>query len=237
MRTLTRALGTALVLGAGGWLLGRRRSGGLSGLLPSGVTRREPEDHMTAPAVGVHYDIADDTPRRELGVPLAPPPVDTPGPSVTSPRQPWSETEREEWAEERKPDYEVMDSVDARVHRAQDPMEEFIAEEESAAAAEASAIGGFAPRSARSPEMDPVYEAGGGDQDGFEQAEYDLRENASHGDGHGNPLRDMPSPELESDRASGQYGEGDEEYSSEVLRDPQEGPDDPGAGPGLPEMR
>jgi hypothetical protein len=116
-------------------------------------------------------------------------------------------------------------------------MEELVAEEESAAAAEAGAIGGFAPHSADDPALDPVYEAGGGDQDGFEQAEYDLIENASHGDGRGNPLRDMPRPEAESDRSSGQYGEGDEEYSSEVLRDPGEGPDDPGAGPGLPEMR
>jgi hypothetical protein len=223
MRTLTRALGTALVLGAGGWLATRRR--------------RAAREHLPAPATGVHYDIADDTPRRVLGTPLATPPVDMPGPSVTAPRMPWSETEREEWADGRRPDPEVLDSVDTRVHRTQDPMEEIIAEEESAAAAEAAAIGGFAPRSADDPALDPVYEAGGGEQEGFEQAEHDLIDNASHGDGRGNPLRDMPSPELESDRASGQYGEGDEEYSSEVLRDPGEGPDDPGAGPGLPEMR
>jgi hypothetical protein len=233
------------------WVLGSRRAGardwlppvlaGATELASAALTDREPEDRkvegIARPAVGVHYPIADDAPRGELGVPLAPPPLETPGPSVTPPRMPWSETERREWADDRRPDYEVMDSQDPRVHARPDPLEEMIAEEESAAAAEARAIGGFVPHDAVDPAMDPVYQAGEGDQDGWEQAERELRENASHGDGDGNPLRDMYSPEAETDRSSGVYGDADEEYSSEVLRDPGEGPDDPGAGPGLPQDR
>ncbi len=64
-----------------------------------------------------------------------------------------------------------------------------IAREESAAAAEAARIGGPAPVDAEDPAMEPVYEAGGGEQDGWEAAEKDLVENASHGDEVGNPIR------------------------------------------------
>ena len=70
-------------------------------------------------------------------------------------------------------------------------------------------IGGPAPHSAADPALDPVYEAGGGEQDGWEQAERDLIENASHGDGHGNPLRDALEPEDESDLSGAEYGEAD----------------------------
>ena len=38
--------------------------------------------------------------------------------------------------------------------------------------------------------MEPVEEAGGGVAEGFEQAEEELIENASHGDGAGNPEAD-----------------------------------------------
>jgi hypothetical protein len=231
------------------WLLGSRRAGVRDWLPPllvgateigsAALTERGPADRdrriegIARPPVGVHNPVAADLPRGELGVPLAPPPMETPGPSVTPPRVPWSETEREEWADDRRPDFEVMESQDVRVRDNPDPLEEMIAEEESAAAAEARAIGGFVPRDAVDPAMDPLYQAGEGDQDGWEQAERELRENASHGDGDGNPLRDMYSPEAESDRSSALYGEADDEHSSEVLSDPEEGPDDPGAGPGL----
>ena len=59
------------------------------------------------------------------------------------------------------------------------------------------------------PALEAVYEAGGGEQDGWEQAERDLVENASHGGGHGNPLRDALAPEAESDRSDAEYGEAD----------------------------
>jgi hypothetical protein len=109
-----------------------------------------------------------------------------------------------------------------------------IAEEEAAAAAEARAIGGRAgDEDDWSPEMRPVYEAGGGDAEGFEIAEQDLIDNAQHSDGRGDPLSDAFTPEVESDRDGASYGEADEIESTEVVRDPDEGPDDPGAGPKL----
>jgi len=148
-----------------------------------------------------------------------PPPVETPGPSVSPPAYPRSDTERAEWADARVPD--------AASTRARDPDEQLIAEQESAAMAEAREIGGRAPHSSNDPALDPVYEAGGGEQDGWEQAERDLIENATHGDGGGNPIRDAFTPEEEADRSTAVYGEADRTPSTEVRHDPGEGPDDP----------
>jgi hypothetical protein len=148
-----------------------------------------------------------------------PPPAETPGPSVSPPPSPQSETERREWADARKPDAEATGATD--------PIEQLIAEEESAAAAEAARIGGVAPHDADDPALDPVYQAGGGEQDGWEAAERDLIDNATHADGHGNPLRDALTPEAESDRSTAVYAESDRTTSTEVRHDPGEGPDDP----------
>jgi hypothetical protein len=79
-------------------------------------------------------------------------------------------------------------------------------------------------------EMRPVYEAGGGEAEGFEQAEDELIENASHGEG--NPALDEFPGEAESDLSGAEYGEPDEVDSTEVTQDPED-PDDPGAGPGI----
>ena len=57
--------------------------------------------------------------------------------------------------------------------------------------------------------MRPVYEAGGGEQDGFELAERDLVRNASHDDGTAFPERDGFTPERESDRSPAEYAESD----------------------------
>jgi len=93
---------------------------------------------------------------------------------------------------------------------------DFATREEHAAAAEAAAIGGRGPdvggadTGERADEaMRPVYEAGGGEQDGFELAERDLVRNASHDDGTGFPERDGFTPERESDRSPAEYGESD----------------------------
>ncbi len=95
-----------------------------------------------------------------------------------------------------------------------------IAEEEAAAAAAAGAIGGRAgDEDDYEPEMRAVYEAGGGEQDGFEIAEADLIENASHGDGRGDPLSDAFTPEVESDLSGAEYGEADREKVTEVVED------------------
>jgi hypothetical protein len=89
---------------------------------------------------------------------------------------------------------------------------------EREAAAEAGAIGG--PPAAEGlagtgEEVDealrPVYEAGGGEAEGFELAELDLERNASHDDGTGFPERDAFTPETESDLSPAEYAESDEE--------------------------
>jgi hypothetical protein len=114
------------------------------------------------------------------------------------------------------------------------PDDDLVAEEEAAAARAAGGIGGTAgDEDEFAPEMRAVYEGGGGDAEGFELAEADLIDNAQHGDGHGDPLRDAFRPEAESDRSGAVYGEPDEEKVDEVVRDPEAGPDDPGEGPGM----
>ncbi|HEV2061698.1 MAG TPA: hypothetical protein VGR12_02505 [Solirubrobacteraceae bacterium] len=123
-------------------------------------------------------------------------------------------------------------------HRQDD--DETVREEEAAAAAAAGRIGGTAgDEEDFDPAMRPVYEAGGGVAEGFEQAEADLVDNAQHGDGRGDPLTDAFRPEVESDRSGAAYGEGDEEKVTEVVRDPDDprGGDDPGAGPKLTSER
>ena len=118
---------------------------------------------------------------------------------------------------------------DARMetHDRDDPLVE---DEEAAAAEEAAAIGGEPGIDETDPALRPVYEAGGGDAEGFEQAEADLIENASHGDGAGNPERDaIDNEHVEVTRANVEYGEPDEIDPTERTSDPDE-PDDPGRG-------
>lgn len=158
------------------------------------------------------------------GPPLAPAPIETPGPSVTPPATPESDVERAERADAARPDPES---------EAPPTSDALVAQEEAAAAAEAAAIGGRVPHDSDDPAMDPVYQAGGGEQDGWEEAEAELIENATHGDGRGNPERDAFTPELEADRSTALYAETDRIPSTEVVEDPSAGPDDPGEGPGL----
>ena len=124
-------------------------------------------------------------------------------------------------------------------HRPDDDSD-IVREEEAAAAEAAGRIGGTAgDENDFDPAMRPVYEAGGGVAEGFEQAEADLVENAQHGDGRGDPLSDAFSPEAESDLGGASYGEPDEEKVTEVVRDPDDprGDDDPGAGPKITSER
>jgi hypothetical protein len=72
------------------------------------------------------------------------------------------------------------------------------------------------------PAMAPVYEAGGGESEGFEMAEDQLVEHASHGDDHGTTKivndaaelgdegESVPDPDL--------YGEADSEHEDDLGR-------------------
>jgi hypothetical protein len=155
-------------------------------------------------------------------VPVAPPPLETPGPSVTPPELPESDVERTERVDAGLPAMGELETGD-----------DLVAQQESAAAAEAAAIGGVGGSETGDPAMDPVYQAGGGEQEGWEAAEGDLIENATHGEGHGDPARDAITPEVEADRSTAVYGETDRLPSTEVVQDPSTGGEDPGEGPGL----
>jgi hypothetical protein len=90
-----------------------------------------------------------------------------------------------------------------------EPERDSIADEEAkAAAAEAAEIGGPAPDDpVEDPAQRPLVEGGEGEAEGFELAEEQLIDIASHGDQHRFPDRDAPAAE----EASGtEYGEPDQ---------------------------
>lgn len=90
-----------------------------------------------------------------------------------------------------------------------------VSEEELAAAAEAARIGGPRPDydiddDHKDESWRPLEEAGQGEAEGFELAEHDLIEEASHGEEARSPELDAFAPEAESDEATAVYGEPDE---------------------------
>jgi len=172
-----------------------------------------------APAGGGGEGAATPMPVTPLATTLRPAPLETPGPSVTAPAQPESETERAERIDAGLAGAGTFQTGDT-----------LVAQQEAAAAAEAAAIGGTVPADVEDPAMDPVYQAGGGEGEGWEAAEADLIENATHDDGHAEPQRDAIAPENESDRATAVYGEADHSRSSELADDegvPREEPPSP----------
>jgi hypothetical protein len=113
--------------------------------------------------------------------------------------------------------------------------EDFISDEEREAAAEAGAIGGPRPDYRVDDDNNdeahrPLEEAGEGESEGFELAEHDLIEEASHGEEGRYPGEDAFEDEQDPGAV---YGEPDEVDPTEVTRDPREDEDDPGAGPGV----
>lgn len=209
--------------GAGSWL--PHTLLGVSELAVAALTERAPADRVSAaPAEGARFAPASGAGAAATApaTPIAPAPIETPGPSVTPPAQPESDIERTERIDAALPDPGVPHTGD-----------ELVAREEAAAAAEAAAIGGRVPSETGDPAMDPVYEAGGGEQEGWEAAEADLIENATHGEGGGDPSRDALAGEVEADRSTAVYGEADRLSSTEVVDDPGTGGEDPGEGPGL----
>jgi hypothetical protein len=93
--------------------------------------------------------------------------------------------------------------------------EPLVEEEAEAAAAEAARIGGDVPPDSDDPATQPLVEAGQGEAEGFELAEKDLEETASHGGAHGFPDEDIPAPE---ERENVERGEADQEI-------PDDGPE------------
>lgn len=91
-------------------------------------------------------------------------------------------------------------------------------QQEDAAAAEAAAIGGRPPSGADESRR-PVEEAGGGEGEGFEQAEELLIEHSSHGDQHAARQAIEDAPTTSEDPRVAEPGEADHEYSSERLDD------------------
>ncbi len=92
--------------------------------------------------------------------------------------------------------------------------ERYLRHEEEEAAAEAGAIGGERPEyeGGEGNEADrAVDEGGGGVAEGFEEAEADLIEAASHGEQRHNPAEDAFTPEVASDESTAEYGEADQE--------------------------
>lgn len=147
-------------------------------------------------------------------------PPDAPGPSVRGPVA----------ADEQEP---VAIDPEILAETTPDPAEALVTEEEDKAAQEAAAIGGQGPTDTTDPAMQAVIEGGGGQAEGFEVAEEQLIENASHGDGAGKPHLDQMTPEKESDLSGAVYGEADEEDVSEVTSDPNpDASSEAGQGPG-----
>jgi hypothetical protein len=88
------------------------------------------------------------------------------------------------------------------------PEQDPIADEEAeAAAAEAARIGGPPPDDGVDPAQRPLIEGGEGEAEGFELAEEELIDNASHGDQKHFPDSDAPPPEEPSEAS---YAEPDQ---------------------------
>ena len=108
----------------------------------------------------------------------------------------------------------------AREEAQQAADEDVVAQETERAAAEAAHIGGRT--SSEPPPIEdvdeakrPLVEAGEGEAEGFEQAEQELIEHASHGDQHAARRAIEDAPDEDDDVRAGGAGEADFERSSE----------------------
>jgi hypothetical protein len=89
-------------------------------------------------------------------------------------------------------------------------------EETDAAASEAAEIGGQSGSEERDPALRPVSEAGGGEAEGFEDAERALIDHASHGDQHAAHTILHDAGRQEESNLAREDGQADEEHSSEL---------------------
>ena len=128
-------------------------------------------------------------------------------------------------------------SMDTEPGTPEDPL---LRREESAAAREAGSIGGRTPEyedeegDPASEEERAVIEGGEGVEEGFETAQSDLREAATHGDNRYDPSAHDFGDEESAGEGDAVSGEPDEIDVTETVRDPEAGPgEDPGEGPGI----
>jgi hypothetical protein len=91
--------------------------------------------------------------------------------------------------------------------------DELVREQEDAAAGEAARIGGRSGMEGMDEAKRSAAEHGGGESEGFEEAEALLEEQATHGDPAVDPLRN--APETEAEEGPAVYGEADEVNSTE----------------------
>ena len=66
------------------------------------------------------------------------------------------------------------------------------------------------------PAFDAVNEAGGGESEGFELAEEELIEHASHGDEHGTSIIFQHAEQTSEEETDAVYGEADEEQPDDA---------------------
>ncbi len=102
--------------------------------------------------------------------------------------------------------------------------EDFVAQESDRAATEAARIGGRASSEAVPGEdvdeaQRPLVEAGEGESEGFELAEQELVDHASHGDQHAARRTIEDAPDQLDDARAAEGGEADFERSSEEEED------------------
>jgi hypothetical protein len=99
-------------------------------------------------------------------------------------------------------------------HRKRPRDEAFVREEEEAAAAEAGSIGGHGSNEDVEDAERPLREAGEGEAEGFEDAEQELIEHASHGSPAPYPPDLAGRPE-DARAADATYGDADEAEATE----------------------
>ena len=127
---------------------------------------------------------------------------------------------REEPAESLSPEPEEAKAAEAPFEPEEaspEADEDVLREEEDAAAAEAAGIGGRSGMEGMDEAERASAEHGGGEAEGFEEAEELLVEQAAHGDRAVDPFQAAFPEEAEKEQAT--YGEGDSIESTETGSD------------------
>ena len=141
---------------------------------------------------------------RRANSPAAPPPAPAPAPAAETPAAPAYTSSM--------PTPGIAKPAPAEPAPVVHTDDDFVAAEEAAAAAEAGSIGGPRLDDAHGDEaFEAVAEAGGGEAEGFELAEEQLIDNATHGGGRADPIGDAFTPEIAADERTAVDGEADEE--------------------------